>query len=203
MSEKCDCKYYESLINKRLDGDISPEENSDLNNHLAVCDPCRDELVSFEIVRSLLDQTSTEQVDVPEGFFEAMAEDLVDVEPAKGLSGILNHPFFQVHRNMALAGASVLAVMILVIGVGVGIADQLNYDRPGDLVTTEGLAYIQTNNGNTIVVSDDQAEYEEYATALDDLENAYREAQGLEDTDDASGYIHTSWRGGDSDNPIR
>ena len=202
MFEESDCKYFEELINKRLDGDITPTENRELNQHLADCDHCREELISFEMVRSILDETNGEMVEVPDGFFEAMAEELDDVKPARGLAGILNHPFFQVYRNYAFVGASCVLVLLLTVGMFRGIADNVHGAQFESAIAGNGATYIHTNNGDVIVVTDPAAN-PDYENAMNDLEEAYRESQDLSESDTDSGYIHTSWSGGVSDNPIK
>ena len=201
-SNNSDCNHFETLINKRLDGDITTEENDELDCHLADCDDCRDELVSFQMIRSLLEESSGEQIDVPDGLFESLAEKLEDKKPATSIIDNLVFAFMQIRRGPALAMASVLLLAVLVLGVGYGIADAAGRADSNGLIQGDSLALIRTNNGETIVVVDDQQDAQVYREALDDLERAYVDAAGTQNSNDTSGYIHTSWDGGDQASPI-
>jgi len=202
-SKKTDCTRYQNLIQKRLDGDITPEENRELDEHLADCPHCLDELTSFAFVKELLNETLDNPEEVPEGLFENLASQLDDVKPARGLAAILAHPFFRPNLNIALATASVVLVAVLTVSVGSGMVGRFAKDNPDRMSVTESKALILTNSGDSIVLSGDEGDSDEYAAALDDLERAYREAQGLESEDNSEGYIHTSWGSGERATPIK
>jgi len=199
-SDKPSCSHFEALIHKRLDGDITPGEDRELAAHLAECPGCREELASFEAVRSLLKESLSEPVEVPEGLFESLSERLEEVKPARGLAALLAHPFFISHRGPAFAMASLIMVAALTFGVGRGMVDRLDGSAADGFGPTADQALIQMNSGDVIVLSGDDGDPGRYAAALDDLERAYREA--LEDDSEAEGYIYTSWDGGESASAI-
>jgi len=187
-----DCKYYQELIQKRLDGTISPRENRDLDEHLAECEGCLEELMSLAGIRELLSETRDNPEDVPAGLFESLSRKLDEIKPATGLAGLLANPFIANYRNLALAGASFVLVVILTFSVGNGALNPVNKQNLTKMSPTESKALILTNSGDTIVLSGDEGDPDRYAEALDDLERAYREASG--DTgDDSEAYIFTSW----------
>jgi len=198
-----DCRRYHDLIQKRLDGEIGPEANRELDEHLAVCPHCLEELTSFATMKEALSGTMGNAAEVPEGFFEGLAVQLDEVEPARGWQAILAHPFFTTYRNIALAATSIVLVAVLTISVGAGAASRLLKHDMGAQDASDSRALILTNSGDKMVLPGDAGESGQYAAALDDLERAYREAQGQESGENAEGYIHTSWHDGESATPIR
>jgi hypothetical protein len=190
------CKYYQDLIHKRLDGTITPQENRDLDEHLAECEGCLEELMSLAGIRELLSEAKDNPEDVPAGLFESLSDRLEEVRPATGLAGLLANPFLANYRNMALAAASFVLVVILAFSVGNGALNPVEKQDFTKMNPTESKALILTNSGDTIVLSGDEGDPDRYAAALDDLERAYREAAG--DTgDDSEAYIFTSWPNSD------
>ncbi len=196
------CKKYEELIQKRLDGAITPEENADLDEHLADCPHCFEELTSFAAVQDMLGELKDNPEEVPEGLFEKMAANLEEVKPVTGIAALLSHPFFQINRNIAFGTASVLLVAILTVSVASGAFAYFDRQAPDRVMQSESKALILINSGDKIELSGDEGNPDQYAAALDDLERAYLEAQGQDVNDDSEGYIHTSWRGGESATPI-
>ncbi len=197
------CKRYQDLIQKRLDGEITPEENRELDDHLADCPQCLDELTSFAAVQDLLIDALDNPVEVPEELFENLADELEEIKPARGLHALLAHPFFTTYRNIALAATSLVLVAVLTLSVGAGAFGKYSHEAPEQLSPADSQALILTNCGDAIVLSGDEGDPDRYSAALDDLERAYREALGQETGKDTEGYIHTSWHDGESATPIR
>ncbi|MCX6646592.1 MAG: anti-sigma factor [bacterium] len=206
MLNKCkkitDCKYHQELIHKRLDGEISPEENRELDEHLADCPECFDELTQFAAMQDLIGEVRDNPVEVPEGFFENLARQLDDVAPARGISGLLAHPFFMAYRNWALATTSFILVAVLVFSVGTGFMSRMNGPADKEINQSKASVMIMTNNGEAMVLSGDEGDPDRYSRAIDDLEMSYREAAGQSANDGSEGYIHTEWHGGESATPI-
>jgi len=202
-SDKAECKKYKVLIQKRLDGEITPNENAKLNEHLASCPDCLDEIAGFETVERLLKETFDEPLEVPEGFFESMAERLDEVKPAKGLVGLLTSPFIANLRTPAFTMASLVLVAFLTIGVGLGIADRLENGNADRNAAENAHAVMFTNGGDTIVLSGDEGDPDKYSRALDDLEKAYLESLGESgDKAKSEGIINTSYNGKERKSPI-
>ena len=205
LPDKDECRKNRELIQKRLDDEISPAENVDLNVHLADCDSCREELVSYLTVQSLLKETVDEMVEVPEGLFESLEEQLEEVKPARGLAAIFHLPAFTSYRNLSFAAASLVLMALLTVGV---IQDHLGHADRGASLRPElagAQALIRTNHSGTIVLPVDEGNSDLNAAALNDLEKAYEESRstGANDGSETQGYIHTSWRGRDSASPIQ
>ncbi len=200
-TSKNECKRYLALIEKRLDREITPEEDIDLETHLAICVSCREEMASYQAVSALIQEARENPVDVPNGLFESLETELEEVRPARGLMAILGSPFFALQRNRAYAMASVVLVIVLTVGVGRGIVDR--FDQAGQTKFTTGptKAVIMTNSGDAIILEGDEGDPDRYSAALDDLERAYKEAMGESDGG-SEGYIHTSWSGGESASQI-
>jgi len=199
--EKC-CKYRE-LIQKRLDDQISPAENVDLNVHLADCDSCREEFVSYLTVQSLLKETVDDMVEVPEGLFESLEEQLEEVRPARGLAAIFRFPAFASYRNLSFAAASLVLMAVLTVGVIQGHMVQTNRGASINSEIAGSQALIRTNHGGVMILPVDESSSDLNEAALNDLEKAYQEARGASDGSATQGYIHTSWRGRDSGSPIQ
>jgi hypothetical protein len=202
LPDKDSCRRYKELIQKRLDGEITPPENIDLNEHLADCDDCREEFVSYLTVQSLVQETIEDPVEVPEGFFEAMAEKLEEVKPVRGFALIFSLPIFATHRNVSLAAASFVLVAILSLSVIQGLTNPVDTSTDLQPGLANSHAFIQTNRGDNIILPGDNGNSDRYSAALDDLEKAYAEARGQDTDSSTQGYIHTSYRGGESATPI-
>lgn len=197
-----DCRYYQNLIHKRLDGEITPVENRELDEHLADCPECFDELTQFALMQELIGEVRDNPVEVPDGFFEDMARQLDEVAPARGLSGILAHPFFMAYRNWALAGTSFFLVAVLVFSVGSGFMSSVFNPVDKEISQSKAGVLIMTNNGDAMVLGGDEGDPDRYSRAIDDLEMAYREAAGQATDENSEGYIRTTWHGDESATPI-
>jgi len=203
FTKETDCNRYRNLIQKRLNCEITPEENEELDGHLADCPVCIDELTGYAMVQDVLTEEKENPVDVPEGFFENMASELDGVKPAFGWKGLLANPFFGSYRNIALGTASLVLVAILTASVGSGAIGRFSTAAPGYEASNASAAQIQMNNGDTILLTGDEGNPDKYSAAIDDLERSYREAQGAENGSGTDGYMHTSWKDGESATPIR
>ncbi len=201
--KKSGCSYHQNLIHKRLDGEITPEENLELDEHLADCPQCFEELNSYALMKDLINDIKENPVEVPAGFFERLAGKLEEVAPARGLSGILAHPFFQAHRNWALAATSFVLVSVLAFGVGTGIVTRMDGQADQTMGQSNSSALILINNGDSMVLGGSDSNPDQHAKAIDELEMAYREAAGQPGGDENDGYIHTTWQDEESDTPIR
>jgi hypothetical protein len=201
LPDKDCCNRYHELIQKRLDGEITPKENAELNGHMADCDGCREELVSFLTVQNLVKETIENPVEVPEGLFESLATQLEEVKPVRGFAAILAHPIFATHRSLSLVATSFVLVAILSLSVVSSFANSSNRSQDLGPGMASSHAMIHTNGGDTIVIPNDESNPDRYSAALDDLEKAYREAQG-QDNASSQGYMHTSWRGKETSRSI-
>jgi len=195
------CQKYQALIQRRLDGAITAEENLELDGHLADCSDCLEELTSLAAVQDLLNESRNEPAQVPQGFFESLSSRLDEVTPARGWQILLAHPLFTAHRNVALAMTSLILVVALTWSVGAGALNRVEKNAADRMAPTDSKALILTNRGDTIVLYGDEGEPDQYSEAIDDLEEAYREAQGQQANEDSEVYIHTSWHGGESASP--
>ncbi len=201
--KKSGCKRFRALIQKRLDGCISPEENIELDEHLSVCSECLDELTSLAQVQDLLSESRENPTEVPGGFFESLATKLDGIAPARGWQGILAHPFFTTYRNMALAATSIVLVAILTLSVGTGALTRLDGSYVDKAAPVDADALIMTNSGDAMILQGDKGDPERYARALDDLEAAYAEALGKQSDEDSDAYVYTSWQDGESASPSK
>lgn len=200
--KQSDCIYHQNLIHKRLDGEITPKENRELDEHLADCPDCFEELTLFAAMQDLIVEVRDNPVDVPDGFFENLASQLDEMAPARGISGILAHPFFMAHRNWALATTSFILVTVLAFSVGTGFMSRLENPADKEMGPSKASVLIMTNNGDSMVLTGDEGDPDRYAAAIDDLEMAYHEAAGENVDENSDGYIHTEWHGGESATPI-
>jgi len=201
FTKKSNCTRYRNLIQHRLDGDITPDENQELDEHLADCPACMDELMDFAMMQDVFTEEKENPAEVPDGLFEKMAAKLGNIKPALGWKGILASPFFGTYRNVALGTASLVLVAVLTASVGSGAIGRFNQNAADFEASNASGAKILTNSGDTIVLSGDDGNPDRYSSAIDDLERAYREAQGLDS--ETEGYIHTSWNDGETATPIR
>jgi hypothetical protein len=59
MRDKANCRRYRELLGARLLGDLEPEENAELEDHLARCPECRAEEEELRSVAELLGEPGT------------------------------------------------------------------------------------------------------------------------------------------------
>ncbi len=60
MSTTAVCQRTRALIPRLIDGDLSPEERSEVDRHLATCDACRDEQAAARRALDALQSLSPE-----------------------------------------------------------------------------------------------------------------------------------------------
>ncbi len=70
--EVLDCKKAENLIMKYMDGELSPEDAQLLNNHIKLCEKCREEFFVFDAMMQNAAEVSKEVIRAPEGFEKAV-----------------------------------------------------------------------------------------------------------------------------------
>lgn len=66
------CEEYRQLLSARLDGELSPQEEKALEEHLAVCPACRADEAQLAAIQAAFKQL--EDVEVPEGFAQSVME---------------------------------------------------------------------------------------------------------------------------------
>ena len=101
-----DCAYYQELISRLVDREITPEEGEELAAHARECEECRAVYTAFV---SLSDALCAELVDPPEELAENVMAEIRRAELWKQN----RRPRRQIRRRAALAAGAVL-----VIGVG-------------------------------------------------------------------------------------
>jgi anti-sigma factor RsiW len=62
------CEEYKPLLSGRLDGELSPEEEIRLKNHLSACSDCRRELLQFQEMKEVTD--AVKPIDLPDRFWD-------------------------------------------------------------------------------------------------------------------------------------
>jgi len=196
------CCYYKELIQRRLDGDISAEENEELNGHLAECDGCREEFVSFASLQNMMAKTRDDEVEVPEGFFEKLAERLEKEASSRRFVWSFEFGKFANARSLSLVAASVTLV-VLVVGVisSIGTRDKVGFSVVNHEMRGAHVV-IYTNGGRPLVLPGDEGDPDRYKAALDELERQYLESLRREGSAGSEGYIRTSWGGSESSSPI-
>lgn len=121
------CEEYELLISRGLDGDLSPEEDAALREHLAVCPSCRTAYEALSHVSALL---GAELPDPP----ETLAPSVMD-----RIAAYPNAP----KRREPWKKALVAACVVLVIGAG-GVSALVSTHRAGsDAAKTETAAAVE------------------------------------------------------------
>jgi len=124
------CKSYQKMISRWLDGEISEEDMKSLNRHLEVCPECRRVKSDF----SFLHEVHLGQKDepVPESTLRVLETGLPEEKRSGG---------FRVLRNAALA-AGLAGVIIAGGSIGGFLAEKglLNHDRDAaDILNVEYL----------------------------------------------------------------
>lgn len=70
------CSQYRELLSPYLDGALGSTQRRNLENHLALCNSCREELEALRQTVKLLQAWSEEELDLPDGFEERLRERL-------------------------------------------------------------------------------------------------------------------------------
>lgn len=104
----CDCDRALELISLELDGELTPEEHAELEEHLAACGECRGAAEELRQLHTLLPELEEE---VPEGLHQAIM-DRIGAEKVVPLSRARKAP----HIRRWASLAAVFAVILLGAG---------------------------------------------------------------------------------------
>ncbi|MGO5023768.1 anti-sigma factor family protein [Lawsonibacter sp. LCP25S3_G6] len=108
------CQHYYELISQRLDGELTWEEEQELESHLADCPSCR--ALAEQLSGLHEDFSALEEIPAPEGFAQGVM-DRIRMEETKKVIPLFRRPQFK-------AAAGLAACLVLCAGLyGVG---QLN-----------------------------------------------------------------------------
>lgn len=101
------CQRYYELISQRLDGELSEDEQQELEAHLAVCPSCR--ALAQQLSGLHEDFSNLEEFPAPEGFVQGVMERIRMEEPKKVI------PLFR--RPQFKAAAGLAACLVLCAGL--------------------------------------------------------------------------------------
>ena len=105
------CRHYYELISQRLDGELSPDEERELESHLSTCPSCR--ALAEQLSGLHEDFSALEEVPVPEGFAQSVMARIRAEEQKKVI------PLFRRPQFKAMAGlAACLALCVGLYGAG-------------------------------------------------------------------------------------
>ena len=104
----CDCDRALELLSLELDGELTPEEKSELEAHLAACEECRGAAEELRQLHTILPELEEE---VPEGLHQAIM-DRIGSEKVVPLSGVRKKAHIQRWASLA----AVFAVILLGAG---------------------------------------------------------------------------------------
>lgn len=117
------CQRYYELISQRLDGELTEDEQQELESHLAVCPSCR--ALDQQLSGLHEDFSDLEEVPAPEGFAQGVM-DRIRMEESKKVIPLFRRPQFKAAAGLAAC---------LVLCAGLYGAGQLNL--PGQDVTAQ------------------------------------------------------------------
>lgn len=117
------CQRYYELISQRLDGELTEDEQQELESHLAVCPSCR--ALDQQLSGLHVDFSDLEEVPAPEGFAQGVM-DRIRMEENKKVIPLFQRPQFKAAAGLAAC---------LVLCAGLYGAGQL--DLPGQNVTAQ------------------------------------------------------------------
>ncbi len=117
------CQRYYELISQRLDGELSEDEQQELESHLAVCPSCR--ALAQQLSGLHEDFSDLEEVPAPEGVAQGVM-DRIRMEETKKMIPLFRRPQFKAAAGLAAC---------LVLCAGLYGAGQL--DLPGQNVTAQ------------------------------------------------------------------
>lgn len=117
------CQRYYELISQRLDGELTEDEQQELESHLAVCPSCR--ALDQQLSGLHEDFFDLEEVPAPEGFAQGVM-DRIRTEESKKVIPLFRRPQFKAAAGLAAC---------LVLCAGLYGAGQL--DLPGQDVTAQ------------------------------------------------------------------
>lgn len=81
------CKEARELFYPFLNNDLSPDERSRLQAHLAVCAVCREELAGWQLISGALKRVASLEVSPPPGFHQRLMARLTDLAQPVALPG--------------------------------------------------------------------------------------------------------------------
>ena len=97
------CQHYYELISQRLDGELTWEEEQELESHLADCPSCR--ALAEQLSGLHEDFSALEEIPAPEGFVQGVM-DRIRMEETKKVIPLYRRPQFK-------AGAGLAACLVL------------------------------------------------------------------------------------------
>ena len=104
----CDCDRALELLSLELDGELTPEEKSELEAHLAACEECRGAAEELRQLHTILPELEEE---VPDGLHQAIM-DRIGAEKVVPLSRVSKKSHIQRWASLA----AVFAVILLGAG---------------------------------------------------------------------------------------
>jgi len=117
------CRNVKSRLNRYIDGELSPEENSRVEQHVGECESCREALAGLRAVAAALAETPAPP-DVPNGFAERL---LARVHRRTKPRPVVLQLWQSFSPAMRVAAA---AVLMLGVGLGALMARSLSIDEP-------------------------------------------------------------------------
>lgn len=120
------CQHYYELISQRLDGELTWEEQQELESHLADCPSCR--ALAEQLSGLHEDFSALEEIPAPEGFAQGVM-DRIRMEESKKVIPLFRRPQFKAAAGLAAC---------LVLCAGLYGAGQL--DLPGQNVTVQSAS---------------------------------------------------------------
>lgn len=110
------CKDFSDLIDKYVDGFVSPEEKKSLEEHLKVCPNCRREIEELRQTMALTNLVG--EVELPPNFFINLSEKINEISKTqrsskRSFSGLLLN-FYQSHKRVFTAAAGAIVVFMLI-----------------------------------------------------------------------------------------
>lgn len=105
------CTRYRELISARRDGEITPDELTDLEQHLRDCPDCRSFARELEELGETIAERPQEQI--PEGIERRILSDTIGAKApsASRRAGFLRG-YYRIPRSLAWAGIVALVVLV-------------------------------------------------------------------------------------------
>ena len=170
------CQRYYELISQRLDGELTEDEQQELESHLVVCPSCR--ALDQQLSGLHEDFFDLEEVAAPEGFAQGVM-DRIRMEESKKVIPLFRRPQFKAAAGLAAC---------LVLCAGLYGAGQLNL--PGQNVTAQSAGTTAEQPQDTLP---------QYKASQEDLPSG---SETNEDVPDVAGYSFAEGEVTDSDPQI-
>lgn len=170
------CQRYYELISQRLDGELTEDEQQELESHLVVCPSCR--ALDQQLSGLHEDFFDLEEVAAPEGFAQGVM-DRIRMEESKKVIPLFRRPQFKAAAGLAAC---------LVLCAGLYGAGQLNL--PGQNVTAQSAGTTAEQPQDTLP---------QYKASQEDLPSG---SATNEDVPDVAGYSFAEGEVTDSDPQI-